>query len=153
LVLPNYVFTKIEEIRKEWLLSVNIKPFGLFDGKIQNIIYMKADNGDQVFKVGLIKDTTKLSVEARVNEEFITLSFTSPYDNLPMDQYSTFKAYQIYNEVLAAYIIEVVVNGIPLVSMVNPQPKVFKDVNVYTNSPSGIKSKVYFKSLYTLNIE
>jgi len=144
LVLPNYVFTKIEEIREEWLLSVNIKPFGL---------YMKADNGVLVFKVGLIKDTTKLVVQARVNEGFITLSFTSPYDNLPMDQYSTFKAYQIYNEVLAAYIIEVVVNGIALVSMVNPQPKVFKDVNVYTNSPTGVKSKVYFKSLYTLNIE
>ena len=69
-----------------------------------------------------------------------------------MDRYSTFKMYQIYDDVMKAYILEIVVNGIPLASTVNTAPEVFKDVKVLTNIADGELSKVYIKNFYVFRL-
>ena len=103
-------------------------------------------------RIDLKKDKTELRVKVDLSETVKTIPLTAPYDNLPMNQYSNFKMYQIYDNVMKAYILEIVVNGIPLASTVNTAPKAFKDVKVFTNIAGGDLSKVYFKNFYVFNL-
>jgi len=148
------VFTLKEIISQQWLLSVDIKPYGLLNGKNQNILHLKTTGDTEVCKVGLKINNTELTIQFRLNgTNMIPIPLMSPYDSLPMDQYSTLKIYQMYDEVKDAFIFEVVVNGIPIASAVNTDPKEFNDVNVFTNIEGGELSKVYIKGLYVLNIK
>jgi len=154
LVKPGHIFTGLKKLKESWLISVDIKPYGLINGRNQNILLLKNNNNVKICKVGLKIDNTQLAIQFRLNgTNIIPIPLISPYNSLPMDQYSTLKIYQMYDEVKDAFIFEVVVNGIPIASTVNTDPKVYYNVNVFTNNEVGELSKVYIKGLYVLNIK
>ena len=147
-----YIFTTIEELRKEWLFTVAIKPHGINALWFSTIIDMKTKSGDIVCKISFKTASTKLAIFAAVNGTSEYIPSMTSYDSLPLGQYSTIKFYHIYDKVREAYVIEVVVNGILYGTTVNTAPKTFQDVEVYTSSEENPPSDADIKELYILNI-
>jgi len=150
-VVPGFIFSKIAKIRKDWLLSVDIKPVGTRYESSQ-ILLLKTQTDVKLCSLGIKKNSNRLTVKARVDRSEQTIDLLTPYDSLPMEQYSTFRLYQIYDDMRKAYIMEVVVNGIVLASKVNTEPQVFIDVIVYTSGDNRPSADVYIKRLYALSI-
>ena len=150
MLVEGFIFTKIRKIYKKWLLSVDIKPFGIVNNVDQNVLEVKTVGSKSVCEVNLAAGSTTLKIKAYINDASKTITLQSPYKTLPMDQYSSLKIYHIYDDALGAYIIEVVLNGISLGYNVNTAPRNFPAADIFTNN--GPTSKAYIKNLYLLNL-
>ena len=150
LLVNGFLLTKIKEISLHWLLSIDVKPFDVVNDMNQNVFRVKSGSGSIVCEVILAIGSTTLKVKAFINGGTKIINLLSDYKTLQMDQYSTLKIFHIYDDVMKAYVIEVVLNGISLGYKENTDPKRFYNTEVFTNY--GTDSKVYMKNFYLLNL-
>ena len=146
-----YVFQRVRDVSTtDWLLSVLLVPYGIVN-KLSNILSMEdEDTLSKYLRVDCKASSTQLVVKALINDTFSTLFITNT--NIALDQTTSLKIYQVYDQILGVHNFEILINGALVYSTPNTKPIVLTNQAIYTSALNITSAKARIRNLYVLDL-